>query len=229
MDLTGKKPLVISFGMNGWYPVGVERLERSLIFNGYPGDIMTWKNELPEGCPHPNDYPYSFKPYCFEAAFKVGYKTVLWCDASLWNVANIMPIFDYIIEHGLYFFKSGYPLSATCTDKLLEYAGEKREDLVDVSEFATGLVGIHIDNPNGNKFFSEWMSYCKYGMFRGSRHHDENDSKHPLFKFSRQDQSAASMILHKMGIKTAGEDKDWVAYKSTNYNPELVKFFIEGL
>lgn len=228
MDLSAK-PCVISFGHGGHYPYGVQRLERSLNFTGWPGEVMTWKNELPAGCPTPSEYPYAFKVYAFEQAFNAGCKVVLWCDASLWAIKPIMPIFDYINEHGLYFFKSGYSLAETATDRLLKYSDVNREDLVDVSEFATGLVGINIENPKGKAFFEMWKTYMLDGMFRGGRFHDTADSEHPLFKFSRQDQSAASMVLHKMGVKTAGEDLDYVAYYSTNYNPEQLLFWIQGI
>lgn len=228
MDLSAN-PCVISLGFGGHYPYGVSRLERNTLFNGWAGRIMTWKNELPEGCPDPNDYPYGFKPYCFKAAFDAGCKVVLWADASMYPIKPIMPIFDFINEHGLYFFKSGYSLAETATDKLLEYAGEKRENLVDVSEFATGLVGINIENPLGKEFFEKWYQHMLDGMFRGSRFHNPEDSTHTLFKFSRQDQSSASIILHQMGIKTAGEDRDYIAYYGTNYSePDLI-FFCQGV
>lgn len=220
---------IISLGYGGWYGQGVSRLERSLVFQGWAGEILTWKNELPVGCPNPNDYPYAFKVYAFEEAFKRGHRCVLWADASFWAVSNPVKIFDYISDNGLYFFKSGYMLAQTATDRLCEYAGVQREQIAEVSEFATGLIGINIDNPNGAEFFHRWRRQMLDGMFLGNREHDEADSKHPLFKFSRQDQSSASMVLHQMGIKTAGEDRDWVAYKNTNFDPERVIFFIEGL
>ena len=94
---------------------------------------------------------------------------------------------------------------------------------------ATGLVGINIDNPLGKHFFEQWFQYMKDGMFGGNRVHDLNDSQHPIFKFSREDQSAASMILYKMGVKTAGEDQDFQAYKGTGYNENKILFFIGGL
>jgi hypothetical protein len=131
--------------------------------------------------------------------------------------------------NGLYFFKSGYSLAETATDRLLNYAGVTREELINVSEFATGLIGINIDNPQGKEFFTKWEEYRAAGMFGGNRAHDLNDSAHPLFKFSRQDQSAASMILYKMGITTCGETEDFQAYKNTNYNPDKIIFFICGL
>lgn len=231
MDLTdGTKPILISAGIGGHYVAGIDRLERSLIYEGWAGDMRFWRNEYPFGCPpHGGDGQYNFKPYCFNEVFLTGRKIVVWADASFWCVKNPMPLFDHVNEHGLYFFKSGYSLAETATDRLCAYANVPRNELVNVSEFATGLVGINIDNPKGKEFFSHWHKYMEDGMFGGNRAHDLNDSQDERFKFSRQDQSAASMILYKMGVITAGEDKDFQAYKNTGHNPEKVLFFIGGL
>jgi hypothetical protein len=137
---------------------------------------------------------------------------------------------DYIQEHGLYMFKSGYSLAQTAPDRLLDrWHIEKREDLLEVSEFATGAVGINIDNPYGNSFFIDWQDAADAGMFAGHRAHHDSDSKHLLFLHARQDQSAASMILHDLGVKTAGEDQDFVAYYQTPYNALKCIFFISGI
>jgi hypothetical protein len=219
------KPCIISVGIGAGYAAGIDRLERSLLFNGWLGDTMFWK-DYPEGCPaHKGEGQYNFKVYAFNEAFKKGYKVVLWLDASFYAIKDPMPIFDYINEHGLYFFKSGYPLSATATDSLL--FGLTREEFVDVPEFATGAVGINIDNPNGVGFFKSWERLMRSGYFGGSRNHDKDDSEHHLFKFSRQDQSAASMVLYGMKITTAGEDKNWVSYYPNKTDDTLL--FIKGI
>ena len=231
MDLTNViKPILISAGIGGHYVAGIDRLERSLYYEGWAGDMKFWRNEYPQGCPeHGGDGQYNFKPFCFREMFNEGRKVCVWADASFFCVKNPMPLFDYVNEHGLYFFKSGYSLAETATDKLLSVAGVSREELYDIPEFATGLVGINIDNPNGKKFFEQWEDYRAAGLFGGNRVHDLNDSQHPKFRFSRQDQSAASMILYKMGITTAGEDKNFQAYKDTGHDPKEVLFFIGGL
>lgn len=231
MDLTGnKKPAIISVGVGGHYPIGVDRLERSLYYEGWAGDMFFWRGKYPNDCPeHGGVHQYNFKVYAFRELFNVGYKVVVWADSSFFAVKNPMPIFDYVNENGIYFFKSGYSLAETTTDLLLNYAELDRETLKDVSEFATGLVGINYDNPLGKEFFDTWEKYMNAGLFGGNRWHDDNDSKHPLFRFSRQDQSCASVILYKMGITTCGEDKDWVAYKNTSHNPDKVIFFIGGI
>lgn len=231
MDLTNSiKPIIISAGIGGHYAAGIDRLERSLYYEGWAGDMRFWRNEYPFGsAEHGGDGQYNFKVHAFNEQFLVGRKVVVWADASFFCVKNPMPLFDYVNDNGLYFFKSGYSLAETATDRLLNYAGVTREELYDVSEFATGLIGIQIDNPLGKEFFNTWKKYMEDGMFGGSRVHDLNDSQHPKFRFSRQDQSAASMILYKMGITTAGETNDFQAYKNTGHNPEKVLFFIGGL
>jgi hypothetical protein len=227
MDLIENKPIIISAGIGGHYPAGIDRLERSLIFNGYAADLMLLK-DYPPNSPSHAENPYAFKPYLFKHVFELGYKVALWLDCSIWATRNPMPMLDFINDNGLYFFKSGYPLSATATDYLLSVSGEEREGLIDVPEFATGAVGINISNPNGKDFFDKWMNYCEIGAFKGNRVYDENDSKHPLFKFSRQDQSSASMALHKMGIKNI-EAPEWMAYYGTNYCEADLMFFIGGI
>lgn len=223
------KPCIISAGIGGWYAKGIDRLERSLIYHGYPGDMLFWRDEYPPGCPPLNENPYAFKPFAFAEAFRLGYTIVLWLDASFWAIKNPMPIFDYILEHGLYFFKSGYSLAQTAPDRLLNYNNCVREDLIDTPEFATGAVGMNIDNPNASDFYSRWMEMCKKGLFKGHRAHNKEDSKHPLFLHARQDQSAASMVLHSMGITTCGELEDFVAYYETPYNGQKCLFFINGI
>lgn len=233
MDLTNnERPILISAGIGGHYVAGIDRLERSLMFEGWAGDMRFWRNEYPFGCrEHGGDGQYNFKVHCFGEVFSIDKKVCIWADASFWCVKNPMPLFDYVNEHGLYFFKSGYLLAETATDRLCKYADVTRDELIEnqVSEFATGLVGINIDNPKGREFFDTWRQYMEDGMFGGNRAHDLEDSKHPIFKFSRQDQSAASMILYKMGITTCGEDRDYQAYKDTGYNPDKILFFIGGL
>lgn len=228
MELTGShKPIIISAGIGGHYPPGIDRLERSLIFNGWSGDLFMTK-EYPYNCPYHEDIPYAFKPFLFQQMFDCGYKVVLWVDSSFWVTKNPMSMLDYVNGHGLYFFKSGYSLAETATDALLNHAGVKREELVDIPEFATGAVGINIENPKGKEFFERWMELCKLGLFRGNRNHDPADSQHPLFKFGRQDQSAASMVLHQMGIKNI-EAPEWVAYYGTNYSESDLMWFIGGI
>ena len=81
MDLTGNKAVIISAGVNGWYPAGVRRLVRTLNFEGWGGSILTWE-DYPPNCPKHDDIPYYIKIAAFEEAIKQGYTHILWVDSS---------------------------------------------------------------------------------------------------------------------------------------------------
>lgn len=230
MDLTGTKPLIISAGIGSWYSAGIDRLERSLIHNGYAGDLLLYRNELPPDCPPHEHNPYAFKIYAFREAFRRGYKIVCWLDSSFWNIKNCMPIFDIISDKGNFAFRSGYTCAQTCPDNLLAAVGISRDEAQEIPETATGIVGINIDNPEGQMVFQYWSDFCDAGLFKNSRTHNPNESSDKRYLHGRQDQSAYSMALYKAGVSFLYED--YVAYYNggnPGYNQEKCMFFIGGL
>lgn len=230
MDMTQNKPCIINAGVGGWYKAGSERLERSLIYNGYAGDMMFWRDEYPPGCPSHNDNPYAIKIYAFKEAFNRGYKVVCWLDCSFWAIKNPHPIFDIISEKGNFAFRSGYNCAQTCSDALLSAVDVSRDEAEQIPETATGIVGINIDNPEGRMVFDLWSAYCDAGLFKNSRTHSLNDSHDPRFLFGRQDQSAYSMALHKAGVKFLYEDfVSYYDHSNPLKNSEKAYFFIGGL
>lgn len=230
MDLTATKPLIINCGVGGWYAAGSERLERSLIYHGYAGDMMFWRNEYPPNCPSHQENPYAFKIYAFREAIRLGYKVIMWLDCSFWAIKNPMPIFDIINDNGIFAFRSGYNCANTCTDHILEYNNFTRDQAEQLPEIATGIVGLNMDNPDGGRVFSLWEDMCDNGLFNNSRTHNINESADSRYLHGRQDQSAFSMAVHKLGLKF--EYLDYVAYYNNGkpgYNPDKCYFFIGGL
>jgi len=226
LDLTQGKAVIISAGKNGWYPVGVKRLERSLNFEGWGGDIMTF-TDYPEGCPTHEDVPYYIKIASFEEAIKRGYTHILWLDASFFAVANPMRMFDIINEQGYWFFSSGYNLAQSVNDFALNFAGRTRDEAEQQIEWASGCVGINLENPDGKKLYERWKYYMDCGLSKGSRLHD-NQSEDKRFFFHRQDQSCLNLAIWDLGLKNERVD-DMVAYKDTGYNPDKIIFFIQSL
>ena len=224
------KPCIISVGVGGWYSHGIDRLERSLIFNGYAGDMIFWRDEYPENCPSHKDNPYAFKIYAFREAFKRGYKIVGWADCSFWAIQNPIPLFDIVNDKGNFGFRSGYNCAQTCSDALLKESGITRDEAEKLPETATGLVLFNIENPDGKKVFDNWADLCDKGLFKNSRIHDIMDSRDERFLFGRQDQSAYNMALYKAGVSFNYED--YVAYyngSQTGYNKKKCIFFIGGI
>lgn len=221
---------IISAGVGGWYPQGVARLERSLMFHGYAGQVITWKDEYPFGCPHNEIDPYAIKIYAFKEAFERGYTHVLWLDSSFWCIKNPHNIFDIINDNGIFAFRSGYNCAQTCTDRLLSVAGLTRDEAEQIPEIATGAVGLNINNPDAQKVWNVWKDYCEAGLFINSRTHNIDESADPRFLHARQDQSAFSIAVHKAELNFIYND--YVSYydgrPEDKYHPN-VKFLIGGL
>lgn len=219
---------IISCGIGGWYSRGVVRLERSLHYEGWGGDTLFYRDEYPPNCPRHDDIPYYFKIAAIEEALRRGYTHILWVDSSMWVVKNPVKLFDLINDQGYYFFSSGYNLAQSVNDRALNAVGLSRNDAEFVTEWASGLVGINIENPDGKNLYNTWKEYMDAGLSIGVKYENKDESQDPRFKAHRQDQSCLALAAWKHGLRN---DKmlDAVAYKSTNYNPEEIIFFIEGL
>jgi len=226
MDLTQNKAVIISAGVGGWYPAGVRRLERTLNFEGWGGSILTW-GDYPPNCPLHDEIPYYFKISAFDEAIRQGYTHILWVDSSFFCVKNPMPMFDIISDQGYYFFSSGYNLAQSVNDTALAAVGLSRDEAETVNEWASGCVGIRIDNPDGKALYERWKGLMDMGLSRGSRLHD-NQSSDPRFKFHRQDQSCISLAAWELKLSNT-KGLDMVAYKNTPYNPNELIFFIQSL
>lgn len=230
MDMTGIKPVFICTAIGGWYPAGLDRLKRSLLFNGSAADILFFRDEYPPNSPTHEQNPYAFKIYGFREAIRMGYKVMCHLDASFWAIRNPDKVFDIIVDKGVFGFRSGYNCAQTCPDNLLAAVGISRDEAEKIPETATGIVGINIDNPDGKMVFSIWEQFCDSGLFINSRSHNPQESSDPRYLHGRQDQSAFSMALYLAGVNFLYED--YVAYYQNGkpgYNPDKCMFFIESL
>ncbi len=224
------KTVIVCEAIGHWYAKGADRLEKSLNYHGYAGQTLIWKDEYPPNSPSHNDNPYAFKIYGIREAINRGFKTILQIDSSFWCIKNPHPIFDIIVENGIFVFRSGYNCAQTAPDNLLADVGITRDEAEKIPETATGIVGLHLDNPDAQKVWEYWADFCDRGLFKNSRHHDLNDSKDPRFLHGRQDQVAFSMALYKAGVEF--NYLDYVSYydhANPLKNSDKVYFFIGGL
>jgi hypothetical protein len=224
---------IISVGVGGWYPKGIRRLRNSLKAVGYNGDTLFWEGVLPPGArPHDED-PYGFKIHAFNFAIQKGYTKILWLDASVYAIKNPSKFFDYISEKGYYTFKTGYNVAQSCSDAALKLAGVARDEAEEMTEAASGCIGVDMSNETANASIGIWEAYHESGMFNGSRQHD-NQSDDPRFLFHRQDQSAWSIAVNKLGMNI-NDSGDYIAYKAhdqyytTEINNTTLTFLIEGM
>lgn len=193
------KKCIINCASEQWYPKGQRRLLKSLVDNGFDGDVLHWTNEFPnEGYDKTN--LYNLKASALEEAINRGYTHILWADCSMWAVRNPQPIFDLIDEQGIYVETNGFNCAQECSDKSLEYFKVTRDEAENMPMCSSGLIGMNIEHIDGSLFAHEWINSCKEGAWAGSRLKD-GQSEDPRFLHHRQDQSAASLILNKMGVK----------------------------
>lgn len=189
---------VVSAGVGAWYPRGVKRLERSLIYHGYPDAMELW-TDLPPGSPTHQQVPYAMKLRALEIAVEHGYKRLLWLDASIVCVRDPKDMFDEIGHVGYYLYRSGYNCAQSVSDACLRVFGVTRDQAEAMPECASNVVGFDLGNPVGMEFYWRWLKASRDGSFQGSRQHD-GQSQDPRFLFHRQDQSAASLIANELGM-----------------------------
>ena len=188
----------INAGIGQWYCHGSERLKGTLIHHGFPGDVHAWIDKWPcDG--FPRDPVYCVKAAAFHEAMRQGYTTIIWGDSSIQALKNTTEFVQRVQRDGYWIGQSGYRASETATDAQLQYFGVSRDWAHQVSDCATGLFGVCLDHEAPRKFIETWIRAGREGAFGGSRHH-ARQSKDPRFKFGRQDQSAASLILGSMGM-----------------------------
>lgn len=224
------KAVIVSVGQNSWYGKGVKRLENSLVHHGFAGKTLLYIDELPPNSPTHEEMAYGFKIYAIDEAIRQGANILCWLDSSLWCIKNPHPLFDLISDKGVVGFRTGYNMAETSSDAALNHFGFTRDEAELLPEIASGLCGLRLDNPDGQKVYSLWRESMLLGLSNNSRTHNINDSTDPRMKFARQDQTLWSLAIHKCGLNI--DDADFVAYYNggnTGYNPDKCLFFIGGL
>jgi hypothetical protein len=202
-------PIIITVALGKWYPKGQSRLIQSLFTHGWTS-IKGWVNTYPtEG--YNEDNPYTCKAAAFEAILDKGYDVVLWCDSSIYAVKDITPLMELINEKGYFFWGSGENCAQTVSDKCLKYFGISRNKAEKIPECATSVFGVNLKTEIGRKFAVRFIQATHDGAADGSRQHDRQ-SKDPRFKYHRQDQSVASLIMHELGMEL--EQTRYVGYKA---------------
>lgn len=208
------KNLIINVAIDYWYPKAQKRLLESLK-NNFGGTVLHWTNEFPNDNFNKENL-YNCKASAFEQVINKGYDNILWLDCSVWAVNKVQPIFDIIEKDGYYFLNNGYNCAQTCSDKCLEYYRITRDVAETYTEVATGIFGVSLKTDIGWKFIEKFIEGCKEGAADGSRLHD-GQSKDERFLFHRQDQSVASIVLARMGLKP---NDNWGGI--CEYNPDKV-------
>lgn len=225
MDCNIKHAIINAVVGGGWYPQGQKRLRESLIYHGSTADLLFFDQFPLEG--YDTSCPYNVKASALEYAISMGYKRVIWNDASQWYINNPMKLWDIVNEKGYFFWKSGFNCAQTCSDRSLAYFGIDRDTAETFDDCSSSCIGLNLDNDKAYEFAVKWIQAAKDGAFSGSRHHDNQSTDH-RFLFHRQDQSAASILIGLMELKFH-EPNDIVAYYDSEKDQSNFTILMRGI
>lgn len=216
---------------------GQERLAHSLKELKFDGDFLPFNNSN-LNCPKHLDVPYAFKPYSMMEARKIGYKQIVWVDASFWAIKPLDYLFKCLRTYGNVFQNSSYKLGMWCSDKALEKFNITREKAFEITLYSAGLTGIDLNFPNSIHFLDKWFEYANDGVsFQGSwKNKNLCVSKDKRVKGHRHDMSVASFIAYDLKMKIFPNNTffsyyEWYdKYKNDlNYNTDNVCFLAQGM
>jgi hypothetical protein len=173
----------------------------------FDGDFIVWDSKYPAGSPTHDDSPFAFKPFCFAAAAQAGYELVLWLDASICIKQSLDPLFAQIEEKGFLFFEVDHSVGEYCKDPALGPLGITREESFAMPSCWACAIGLNLRAPMAQQFLAEWKRLAVDGVtfpgakWSGVRGWDRTVSADPRVKGHRHDQTAASVIAHRLQMR----------------------------
>lgn len=204
---------IVSVGIGSWHPVGVLRLEDNLRALGWQGGVLTWKDQYPEGSPSHEQVSHGFKPWAMRAAQLQGKERVLWLDASVTLKRLPAALFERMAQVGYLFVATHNTVGNFSSDHCLSAFGVSREQARSIPEIATGFIGLDLRFPEMRAFLDEWCAWTERGggsAFNGSKRNDRFQvSADPQVEGHRQDQTVASLIAHRMGLRSILDGHNW--------------------
>lgn len=173
------------------YEKGQLRLRGSLE-DKTDADILFYSKESEVGARSHRESMYGFKPKAFQQAWIMGYRKIVWLDASIVAIKDLNPIFEAIEKDGYFFQDSGWMNSRWTPQHVKDYFGTDEGKMI-----SSGVVGLNLENQMAINFLYLWLKAMGAGMFNGS---------HDVY---RHDQSCASLIIQNLGLKITDNNTFW--------------------
>jgi hypothetical protein len=181
---------------------GQNRLKQSLINVGYLGDVISFNDFSQIGSKHHREIPYQFKVFAIDKVRNMGYDVILYCDASMYAVKNIMPTINYINDNGYLLEYCGFSVAQFSTDLCLSEFNITRDEAEKIPLHSAGFTGLNFNNETAKSFFDEWLLRAKeeksfVGDWNNNNKQCSQDSR---CLGHRHDQTVASIIAHKLSM-----------------------------
>jgi hypothetical protein len=202
------KDKVIINVSTGNYIVGQERL-RSTLSGYYDGDILFFTEENQIDSPTHKENPYAFKTYAFQHALDLGYKKILWLDASIYAIKDISSVWNMIEEKGYIMQYAGWNCGQWSNDRSLEYFGLERDYSMNMPMYGNaGLLGLNFEKELPKLFFEKWHKASQDGIFMGAWNNNDNSESNDVRCLGhRHDMSVGSIIANLLGMSYINSDE----------------------
>lgn len=199
------------------FKAGQDRLYKSLKDFHYQGDILLFDSFQELGCKTHQEVHYQFKVYAIEKVRQMGYDVVLWCDASMFAVKDVMPVLNHIYDKGYLMEYCGFSAGQWSTDICLQEFGITRDEAMDIPLHSSGFTGLNFQNNLSNEFLDKWFKYAQAEItFNGDWTNNNNQcSMDSRCLGHRHDQTTASIIAHQIGME--------------RINPHFMQYKFEGV
>jgi hypothetical protein len=183
------------------------RAGQGRLMRHFPEDqFVTWVDpDLPLYSPPHQRMPYAFKAWALKSAAQ-DFNVLLWCDACI--VSGPRPLRDLwekIERDGVWIMKNGFKNSEWTANEAYPLLGVTREENDQIEHVVAGAFGIDLRTHKGQKFLEEYLRLAMNGSFRGP-------STGGIGVQHRQDQTAASVICHRLGVELS-LPPEWFSYK----------------
>lgn len=180
--------------------------------------LVTFNDVLPTGSPTHQDRPYAFKVYAIKDALRMGATRVLWTDASVVAIKSLEPLWNLIERQGYWFSDNGeWNCGEWTCDSALEPLGITREEAFRIPQIAATAFGLDLRQEIGRAFLTELEYLSKTSAFCGpwvNFNGEASPDKRVLGH--RHDQTAASVIVWRMGLKMTKQPDFFSDYRSEN-------------
>lgn len=196
---------------NRKYWRGQDRLLQSLK-GKTDAEVLPFRFESQVGAKKHSESMYGFKPLAIEKAYNLGYRQLLWLDASMYVLRDLEPIFKQIEQDGYFWQDSGWRNDRFTTPSQKEYFGTDEGTMI-----SSGVVGLDLTHPDASDFLYLWLGAMKDGMFNGSH------------EVTRHDQTCASLIIENMGLKITENNTHWTYGNPENEYPENILILAHGI
>lgn len=185
----------------GSYVAGQWRLLNALKQFSPDAEAMVWADAMPPGSPSHQNIPYAFKAWALMAADAAGADLVLWADACILPISSLSPLWKLIEGQGVWLAENVWSNGQWCSDAALPLLGIDREESFAQKHVVAGVLGLNLRSEIGRMFLAEYCGFAQNGSFQGPWTNEGREaSTDPRVLGHRHDQTAASVIAHRLGI-----------------------------